>query len=48
LSSNKYNPTLIDGEADMDKFIDFLTEYNEFINHQPRPFKHIIDKIMKL
>lgn len=45
---NKLNPTLIDGKVDMDKLVDFLTQYNEFINHNPRPFKKIIDKDMKL
>lgn len=48
LSANKLNPTLVNGKVDMDKLVDFLTQYNEFINHNPRPFKKIIDKDMKL
>jgi hypothetical protein len=48
LSANRFNP-LIDGhEINMDRLLIFLTEYNEFINHSPKPFKPIIDKIMKL
>ncbi len=48
LSDNRFNP-LIDGhEINMDRLLIFLTEYNEFINHSPKPFKPIIDKIMKL
>jgi hypothetical protein len=48
LSANRFNP-LIDGhEIDMDRLLIFLTEYNEFINHSPKPFKPIIDRIMKL
>ena len=48
LSANRFNP-LIDGhEINMDRLLVFLTEYNEFINHSPKPFKPIIDRIMKL
>jgi hypothetical protein len=48
LSANRFNP-LTDGQnIDMDRLITFLTEYNEFINHSPKPFKPIIDRIMKL
>lgn len=48
LSANRFNP-LIDGKTiDMDRLIVFLTEYNEFINHTHKPFKPIIDNIMKL
>ncbi|MBI5418204.1 hypothetical protein HZA55_09735 [Candidatus Poribacteria bacterium] len=48
LSLNKYNPIFVNGKADMDKFIDFLTQYNEFINHKPKLFRPIIDNDMKL
>lgn len=48
LSANRLNPTVVNGKVDMDKLVDFLTQYNEFINHNPRPFKKIIDKDMKL
>ena len=48
LSANRFNP-FIDGQnIDMDRLLIFLTEYNEFINHSPKPFKPIIDRIMKL
>ncbi len=48
LSANRFNP-LIDGhEINMDRLLVFLTGYNEFINHSPKPFKPIIDRIMKL
>lgn len=48
LSDNRFNP-LTDGQnIDMDRLLVFLTEYNEFINHSPKPFKPIIDRIMKL
>lgn len=48
LSANRFNPTLVNGIVDGDTLIEFLTQYNEFINHEPRPFKKIIDKNMKL
>ena len=48
LSDNRFNP-LIDGkDINMDSLLVFLTEYNEFINHRPKSFKPIIDRIMKL
>ncbi len=48
ISANRHNPVIIHGRVDMDRLITFLTEYNEFINHQPKPFKKIIDRVMKL
>jgi len=36
-------------EAIVDKGeAEFVTQYNEFINHEPKPFKPMIDKVMKL
>ena len=40
--------TVIDGKIDMDRLLEFLTEYNEFINHKPKPFKPMVDREMKL
>ncbi len=48
ISSNRHNPLIIHGRVDMDRLITFLTEYNELINHRPKPFKKIIDRVMKL
>jgi hypothetical protein len=47
VSAHRYNPFIVDGKVDLDRFITFLTEYNEFINHKPKPFKPMIDRIMK-
>jgi len=48
LADKRFNP-LIDGQnINMDSLLVFLTEYNEFINHTPKPFRPIIDRIMKL
>jgi hypothetical protein len=48
LTENRHNPFLKDGKVDIDRYIDFLNAYNEFISHKPKPFKPMIDKIMKL
>jgi hypothetical protein len=34
--------------VDMDALFTFLNSYNEFINHQSKPFRPIVEKIMKL
>lgn len=48
IAAHRHNPLFVDGNVDLDRLITFLTEYNEFINHNPKPFKPIIDRIMKL
>jgi len=47
ITAHRHNPLIVDGKVDLDRFITFLTEYNEFINHKPKPFKPMIDRIMK-
>ncbi len=48
LSSHRHNPVLVNGAFDMDRLIDFLSQFNEFINHQPKPFCPMSEKDMKL
>ncbi|MBW1847790.1 MAG: hypothetical protein JRJ27_11730 [Deltaproteobacteria bacterium] len=48
LAANRQNPLLENGKVDLDRFLEFLNGYNEFINHQPRPFKPMVDRVMKL
>jgi len=48
LTVHRHNPVLIDGKVDMDRLLEFLTEFNEFINHKPKPFKPMLDRDMKL
>jgi len=48
LRGARHNPALHDGRMDLDRLICFLTEYNEFINHEPKPFAEIIDRDMKI
>jgi hypothetical protein len=48
LAENRHNPFLKNGRVDVDRYIEFLNGYNEFINHAVRPFKPMTDRIMKL
>ncbi len=48
LRRNRHNPFFKDGRVDADAYIEFVTEYNKFINHSPKPFRRIIDKDMRL
>jgi len=45
---NIYNPVEVDVHPDMDRLLEFLPQFNEFINHEPREFKKIIDRNMRL
>ncbi len=48
IASQRHNPFIKDGRPDADAYIEFVIQYNEFINHQPKPFWKIIDRVMKL
>ena len=48
MAKNRHNPFIINGEVDLDLWIAFLTEYNSFINHAPKPFRRIETKFNKL
>lgn len=48
IAINKHNPFLKDGMIDSDVYIEFVSQFNEFINHTPRPFKPLQEKDMKL
>lgn len=48
LSSQWQTPFIKNGEVDMDAYIEFVQQFNEFINHEPKPFKPMIDRDMKL
>ncbi len=48
ISRRVISPFIKDGVIDVDKYIDFVTTFNEFINHQLKPFKPMIEKEMKL
>ena len=48
LAANRHNPLLVDGEVSADRVVDFLTQYNEFLNHPMKPFRPPIETNMKL
>lgn len=48
VANQRHNPVIVDGVVDMDRVLDFLTGFNEFINHEPKPFKPMIEREMRL
>ncbi len=48
VSAIRHNPLVVDGNVSMDRWIEFLTGFNEFINHARKPFSRIIDRDMRL
>ncbi len=48
LGTHRHNPLIIAKQVSMDRLLEFLNGFNEFINHEPRPFRKIVDKNMKL
>ncbi len=48
MRKNRHDPFVVNGKVDADKVIEFLTEFNAFIGHAPKPFRQITDREMKL
>lgn len=48
LRQTRHSLTRGDGQVDIDSWIEFLTHYNEFINHEPRPFTPMQEHTMKM
>ena len=48
LTAHRHNPVVSNDIVDMDRLLEFLTEFNEFINHKPKPFKPMVERVMKL
>lgn len=48
VSANRHNPVTLDGRISLDRLVEFLTEFNQFLNHAPKPFRPMIDTMMKL
>lgn len=48
VATSRHNPFMKDGRVDIEAWLEFLNEYNAFIGHTPKPFKPMIDRIMKL
>ncbi len=48
VAAARHNPFMKNGIVDVDAYIEFVTAFNEFINHEPRPFTPMIDRDMRL
>ena len=48
IAEQRHNPFFKNEKTHADAYIEFVTQYNEFINHQPKPFRRMIDNDMKL
>lgn len=48
LSLQWRSPFIKNGVVDIDAYIEFVAGFNEFINHEPKPFRPIIDRDMRL
>lgn len=49
VAATRHNPFVDEnGEVDADRVVDFLTQYNEFLNHAGKPRQPFIEKNMKL
>ena len=48
ISASRHNPFSKAGIVDADAYILFVSAFNEFINHEPKPLVHMIDKDMRL
>ncbi len=48
LKSSWQSPFIRNGVIDADLYIEFVEQFNAFINHQPKPFQPMIEKDMKL
>ena len=48
IATGRHNPILCKEKVDLDRYIEFLNDYNDFINHQHRPFRPMVDQLMKL
>lgn len=48
IASHCHNPFVKDNVVNVEAYIEFVCQYNEFINHEPKQFKPLIDKDMTL
>jgi hypothetical protein len=48
VATSRHNPFLKVGVVDADAYLEFVMTFNEFINHEPKPFKPMIGSDMRL
>jgi hypothetical protein len=45
VAARRHNPFVVDGIVNVDAWLECVQEFNEFINHEPRPFRLIIGEM---
>ena len=45
---SRHNPFIKNGVVDRDAYVLFVSEFNAFINHQPKRFEPMLDSDMRL
>jgi len=48
VSASRMNPFQVGSEVSGDQVLEFLTRYNEFLNHPIKPLRPFIERTMKL
>ncbi len=48
MERQRHNPFMKNGKADVDAYVQFVCDFNEFINHNPKSFSRMIDRDMIL
>ena len=48
VAAGRHNPFVKNGVVDVDAYIEFVCQFNEFISHEPKPFEPMMDKDMRL
>ncbi len=48
VACSRHNPFIEAGRVDVEAYITFVTGFNEFINHRPKPFVVMADTDMRL
>ncbi|MFA5793904.1 MAG: hypothetical protein WC980_02365 [Candidatus Brocadiia bacterium] len=47
VAKNRHNP-FKNRKTGVDSYLEFVTQYNEFINHRAKPFRKMVDRLMKM
>lgn len=48
VAAGRHNPFMAEGKYNLDRYIEFLNEFNGFMGHKRRRFSKIKDKISKI
>lgn len=48
IARNRFNPFVVQGSVDLEKYISFLNDYSEFLHHRGRPFQRITTRDMRM